>query len=120
MRLLADENFPGPAIRVLQSHGHGVLSAKELMRGSDDRAILERAQMENRVLLTFDKDFGELAFRFGLPATAGIVLFQLSGLTPDQDNARALVSRESRDDWTGHFAVVTDDRIRMRPLPRRE
>jgi predicted nuclease of predicted toxin-antitoxin system len=79
--------------------------------------VLARAQAEDRVLLTFDKDFGELAFKSGLPATCGVVLFRLSGTNPHEDNARALEALAERQDWGGHFAVVQSDRIRMRSLP---
>lgn len=116
MRILANENFPGPLITTLRGRGHDVVAVKEVMRGADDRAVLQKAQAETRILVTFDKDFGELAFRFGLPAQGGVILFRLSGSKPELDNARALAAMESRADWAGHFAVVTDDRIRMRPL----
>jgi predicted nuclease of predicted toxin-antitoxin system len=94
-----------------------VLSVKESMRGAGDRAVLERARAEVRLVVTFDKDFGELAVRLGLPATSGVVLFRLSGTSPEDDNTRVLAVLESRSDWSGHLAVVTGDRIRMRPLP---
>jgi len=68
-------------------------------------------------VVTHDKDFGELAFRAELPSTCGVILFRLSGSDRDTDNQRVLEAIESRDDWAGHFSVVTDDRIRMRPLP---
>ena len=68
--------------------------------------------------MTFDKDFGELAVRMGLPASSGVVLLRLKGDNPETDNARALAALTSRDDWAGHFAVVTDDRVRLRALPR--
>jgi hypothetical protein len=64
-----------------------------------------------------DKDFGELAFRSLLPASCGVILFRLAGMDPETDNQRILEAVESRTDWAGHFSVVTDDRIRMRPLP---
>ena len=67
--------------------------------------------------MTFDKDFGELACRVGLPASSGVVLFRLTGSSPEVDNSRALAALESRNDWAGCFSVVTDDRIRMRRLP---
>jgi predicted nuclease of predicted toxin-antitoxin system len=72
--------------------------------------------VEIRVVVTHDKDFGELAFRSGLPAECGVILLRLAGSNPDEDNRRAVDAIESRDDWTGHFSVITDDRIRMRPL----
>jgi predicted nuclease of predicted toxin-antitoxin system len=93
------------------------LSAKESMRSEADGAILARAQAEERIVLTHDKDFGELAFRSQLPASCGVVLCRLTGSDPDTDNRRILQALESRTDWAGHFSVVTDDRIRMRPLP---
>jgi predicted nuclease of predicted toxin-antitoxin system len=87
------------------------------MRGAPDYEILSRAQTEQRLVATFDKDFGELAFRFGLPATCGVVLFRLTGRSPEDDNSRAIAAITSREDWAGKFAVVHDDRIRVRPLP---
>jgi hypothetical protein len=69
------------------------------------------------VSATIIEDFGELAFRFGLPAECGVILLRLAGDNPAADNLRAVQAIESRLDWTGHFSVVTEDRIRMRPLP---
>jgi predicted nuclease of predicted toxin-antitoxin system len=53
------------------------------MPGSGDQVVLSRARAEDRILLTHDKDFGELAFRAGLPATCGVILIRLGKLTPD-------------------------------------
>lgn len=119
MRILANENVPGPVVAALRDAGHDVLSAKEAMTGAADRKVLERAQLEARLVVTFDKDFGELAVRAGLPAASGVVLLRLRGSNPDADNARVVAALSSRDDWPGHFAVVTDDRVRLRPLPPR-
>lgn len=117
MRILANENFPGPVVRALRERGDDVAWVKEIARGATDEVILARAQAEKRVLVTFDKDFGELAYRLVLPASCGIVLFRLRGSSPDEDNARAVTALTSRDDWVGQFAVVEDDRIRTRALP---
>jgi len=119
MRILADENFPGDAVDALQKRGHDVAWAHSDSPGDSDVAILARAQAEHRILLTFDKDFGELAFRSGLPASSGIVLFRISTPSPSHVARVAVAALESRTDWTGHFAVVEDERIRMTPLPRR-
>ena len=69
------------------------------------------------MLVTQDKGFAELAFRSGLPASCGVILLRLSGDNADRDNRRTIDAILSRTDWVGHFSVVTDDRIRMRPLP---
>ena len=117
MRILANENITATVIKELRQRGHDVLSVKEAMRSARDEVILTRAQAEQRLVVTHDKDFGELAFRSGMPASCGIVLFRLSGPDPESDSRRVLEVLESRTDWAGHFSVVTADRIRMRPLP---
>jgi predicted nuclease of predicted toxin-antitoxin system len=68
VRLLADENFPGVAVAALRSRGHDVAWIRTDAPGSGDRDVLARAEAEGRLLITFDKDFGELAFRLRLPA----------------------------------------------------
>jgi len=117
LRLLANENFPGPVVRELRRRGHDVAWILELAPGARDVDVLRRAQAELRTIVTFDKDFGMLALRAGLPAACGVVLLRLSGPTPALDNARALDALTSRDDWAGHIVVIEDDRIRIRPLP---
>ncbi|MFO1009436.1 MAG: DUF5615 family PIN-like protein [Planctomycetota bacterium] len=117
LRLLANENFPGPVVRELRRRGHDVAWVLELEPGASDEEVLHRAQFELRTVVTFDKDFGMLAFRAGLPAACGVVLLRLTGPTPDIDNERALEAVTSQEDWAGRFVVIDDTRIRIRPLP---
>ena len=117
MRFLADENIAQSIVVRLRETGADVLSAKESMRGFADRDILARAVTEARVLITFDKDFGELAFRSHLPATCGVVLFRITHRGREKDIGRVLDTMQSREDWSGAFWTVTDKRIRRRPLP---
>ena len=117
MRILADENFPGDAVAILRRLGHDVLWVRTEAPGISDREVLARAQAEDRVVITFDKDFGELAFLFGLPATSGIILFRLRAKSPASVALQAAIALDSRTDWAGHFSVIEEDRIRMTPLP---
>ena len=117
MRLLANENFPGDAVTALRDNGHEVAWMRTDAPGSSDAEVLARAQAEARILITFDKDFGELAFRSRLPATSGIVLFRISVPSPAYIARVAVDALASRSDWAGHFSVVEDTRIRMTPLP---
>ena len=117
MRFLADENILSSAVRELRQRGHDVLWAKEMLQGVADPAILQSAMADGRILITQDKDFGELAFRVGLPANCGVVFFRLSGSDPDADAKRIVEVIESRTDWAGHFTRATEDRVKMRPLP---
>jgi predicted nuclease of predicted toxin-antitoxin system len=117
MRLLANENFPADAVDALRARGHNVAWVRMDAPGSSDRQVLDRAVAEDRLLLTFDKDFGELAFGAALPASCGVVLFRIRLTSPGQVAQRAVAVLESRADWAGHFAVVLDDRVRMTLLP---
>ena len=63
MRLLANENFPRIAVEALRARGHDVAWVRTDIPGASDQDVIHRAVAENRVLVTFDKDFGELAFR---------------------------------------------------------
>lgn len=117
MRFLADENVPGPAVAALRRSGHDVHWIKEVMPGTGDATVLDLAQREGRVVVTADTDFGELAFRSGLPARCGIVLIRLDWTNPEADNHTIATALASRDDWGGVFAVVERDRVRIRSLP---
>ena len=117
MRFLANENISSGVIQALRALGHDVLSAKELMRSAPDDEILSRAESENRIVITHDKDFGELAYRWGLPPGGGVILFRLQKRSPENDNHRILEVMQSDIEWEGHFSVVTDYQIRCRPLP---
>jgi predicted nuclease of predicted toxin-antitoxin system len=117
VRILANENVPEPLVSELRRRGHDVVWMVEAGAGDDDKHVLQRAQQERRLVVTLDKDFGELAFAQRLPAQHGVVLIRTSGSSPDADNARAVIALESRDDWFGRFATIEDDRIRSRPIP---
>jgi predicted nuclease of predicted toxin-antitoxin system len=117
MRLLANENFPRAAVDLLRQHGHDVAWVRTDNPGVDDGDVISRAMAEQRVLVTFDKDFGYLAFRQGMPASCGIVLFRISPSSPEHVAQTALTVLESRTDWAGHFSVIEEGRIRMTPLP---
>lgn len=67
-------------------------------------------------MLTFVKDFGELAFSSGLQVSCGIILFRIPLLSVDYLATAILEVVESRSDWAGHFAVAESGRIRMRTL----
>ncbi len=118
MRLLANENFPGDAVAALRDRGHDVAWIHIDAPGSRDTEVLARAQAEDRIIVTFDKDFGELAFRAGLPATVGIVLFRIATPSAAHVARVAVAALESSIEWAGFFTVIQDQRIRQTPLPK--
>ena len=117
MKILANENFPRLAIEALRAAGHDVVWARTDMAGDEDHVILARAQSESRVVVTFDKDFGELAFRWGLPAECGVILMRFKLQSPAAARDRIVDVLQQRSDWTGNIAIIEESRIRIRPLP---
>jgi predicted nuclease of predicted toxin-antitoxin system len=78
--------------------------------------VLAQTAREGRILLTFDKDFGELARNGRLPAACGVLLFRIPMPRPGDVGTRLAQLIAARDDWAGHFSVVETGRVRMRPL----
>lgn len=115
MKFLADENFPLPALSALRNNGHEVSSVAEDHAGLSDEAVAEICEREGRILLTFDKDFGEMIFRRGLSAGSAVVLFRIIPETTILvESLRSLLDTGLL--LPGVFCVVARDRVRVRPL----
>jgi predicted nuclease of predicted toxin-antitoxin system len=118
MRILADENIPRCVVEALRRENHDAAWVPEDAPGAADHKVLARAHDERRLLLTFDKDFGELAFRKGLPASScGVILLRGGAVSPARLAEKVAAVPRSRSDWAGHFSVIEEDRVRMTPLP---
>lgn len=112
MKVLLDTCVAGPVVApALDAAGHDVVWAGDWASDPGDEAILARAYQEGRVLVTLDKDFGELAVRQGQPHR-GIV--RLVNLTTHEQASVCLVilDRHQRDLPAG--AIITADRLRLR------
>jgi hypothetical protein len=116
MRFLANENFPGAAVTALAAAGHDVVWVRASAPGTSDADVLAWAGREQRILLTFDKDFGELSSRSTLPAGCGVVLFRTPMPKPGDVGEGLARLITVRDDWAGHFSVIEPGRVRMRAL----
>jgi predicted nuclease of predicted toxin-antitoxin system len=114
--ILADENIEAEIVARLRSDGLAVEYIIETGRGADDEDILERARVANQVLLTSDKDFGELVYRRHL-AHAGVVLLRLDDALTAIEKADIVAAafRQHGASFPSAFSVVTEKVIRMRP-----
>ena len=83
MKIVADESVDKQIVDRLRADGHEVLFVAELDPGIDDETVLLRSRQSSALLLTADKDFGELVFRQRL-LHSGVLLIRLAGLTPDR------------------------------------
>jgi hypothetical protein len=80
-----------------------------------DEAIVTWAAREERIILTFDKDFGEQAGQAGSLARSGVILFRVP-MTAASGGATLAARIAERTDWASHFSVVEPGRVRMRRL----
>jgi predicted nuclease of predicted toxin-antitoxin system len=118
MRFVANENFPVASVRVLRQAGHDVLHAAENLAGLEDEIVLQRAHDEQRILITFDRDYGELIFKRRLATPLGIVYLRFDPATPVEPAELVLALQGHGGIKLEHqFTVLTRDQIRQRPLP---
>lgn len=116
MRILADQNIPRHTVHALRTEGHDVVWAQTACPGEPDHVLLTKAIQEHRAILTFDKDFGGLAFHTNLPAACGIILLRFTPARPSAVTSTVLAALETRAVWSGYFSVIEKERIRARPL----
>jgi predicted nuclease of predicted toxin-antitoxin system len=116
MQLLADENVPRPIVRWLRSQGHDVLYAAETRGQRSDADLLSEAEAQNLVIITEDKDFGELVFRDRLNSH-GVILLRLWDFPVSFRLARLqAVWTTVESNLPGRFVVVTEGKLRVRAL----
>ena len=117
MNLLADESVDKLIVDKLRQNGHSVLYIAELSPSIDDETVLHQANQNRALLLTQDKDFGELVFRQGLVHT-GVVLVRLAGLSPQiKATSVSTVLTNHEDELRGAFSVISPGRVRIRQSP---
>jgi predicted nuclease of predicted toxin-antitoxin system len=118
-RLLADENIPRPSILQLREQGHDVEAVAEFAAGMHDTDVLAHARDHEQILLTFDRDFGELLYRRAAPAPAGVIYLRFVPASPEEP-AQVLQKLFAIEDFqlTGRFTVINREHVRQRPLLR--
>jgi predicted nuclease of predicted toxin-antitoxin system len=119
VKIVADEGVDRQVVDELRSLGHDVLYIAESEPGIDDETVLARSRESGAVLITADKDFGELVFRQGR-LHSGVVLLRLFGLTP-QEKAQIVGAALERhaDELPDRFAVISERSLRLRGGTRR-
>lgn len=115
MNFLADEGVDRPIVDQLRQEGYNLLYVAEMARSIPDDEVLALANANNALLITADKDFGELVFRLGR-INAGVVLLRLAGLQPATKAATvATVFREHTAEMQNAFTVISPGMVRIRP-----
>lgn len=118
MKFLADENFSLPSVHLLRRAGYDVLAIAEVAPSSKDPIILARAVSEERVILTFDRDYGELIYGEKQPAPVGVVYFRFAPTSPLEPGEILIELIENDKSFVGYFTVIARRLIRQRMLPK--
>ena len=116
IKLLLDENFPEPAARRLDASGLNVLAVRDACPGWVDEEVMALAVDEQRWIITFDRDYGDLVFKQSLPAPPAIVLLRESHYRPAEPADWVLSLLAQPDIYVGRFVVFTRDKVRVRAM----
>jgi predicted nuclease of predicted toxin-antitoxin system len=116
LRFLLDENVGKTLAAILAANGHDVIRVFEVASGSSDVQILNLARIEDRILVTYDSDFGDLIFVGNEPPPNSIIYLRLD--PSDQQSAGfQLISLCKRQDISSCMIVIDHQNIRMRAFP---
>lgn len=119
MNILADENIAFSIITRLRADGHLVELMAEIAKGDPDTSVLDIANQRDAVVLTEDKDFGELIMRHQMRAV-GVILIRLSGFSPtERAEIISRVIRVHESKLPGAFTVIRPRTVRIRPNPHK-
>jgi predicted nuclease of predicted toxin-antitoxin system len=113
VKCIADESVDKPIVEALRANGHEVYYILEENHGIPDNEVLRIANEKNSVLITSDKDFGEIVFR-QKRNHFGVVLIRLSGLNSEQKILLTLSAIERhQEEMINHFSVISKTHIRI-------
>ena len=117
MRFLADESCDFALVRALRGAGFDVVAVAELSPRALDEQVIDLAVQESRILLTEDKDFGQLIYA-SARRSGGVILVRFPGAVRKQMPDAVLdFVHKRQDQLAGCFAVVQPGRIRVRRTP---
>ena len=115
MEFLANENFPLPSVKLLRASNIVIRSISEENPGISDAQVIQLAVDNNFIILTFDKDYGELIFKYAIAKPPGVIFFRNKGQEPEfagkallQMLLDKIITLEAR------FTVIDKDSIRQR------
>ncbi|WKZ65721.1 MAG: DUF5615 family PIN-like protein [Flavobacteriales bacterium] len=114
MHFLANENFPAPGIALLRSAGYDLTSIRETAPGVSDHVVIAMARTESRVILTFDKDYGEIIFKEGIENPPAVVFFRHRGKDPLAAATLLLDLLAQGTAILGRFTVIEEGGLRQR------
>lgn len=116
INFLANENFPLKSIKLLRTTGYKVISILEENPGEKDEEILKKANKEKLIILTFDRDYGELIYHYKFPVPGGVIYFRFEPETPEEPGKILLSLLKKKIELFHKFTILDKKTIRQRAL----
>lgn len=117
MRFLANEYISSLTVAQLRSAGYEIDHVRELMSGATDEAVIEQAFATKSIVITFDKEYGDLIFRNAPSPPLGVVLMRFDPVSVDEvASILALILSDESVQLEGKFTILTRQSIRQRNL----
>jgi len=115
MKFLANENFPLRSTRYLRNKEFDIVAIGTDNPGIQDRVIIQPAIHENRINLTFDRDYGELIFKFNYKPQSGVIYLRIEEFEADEPGkiTADLVSKNEFN-FDNALTVVDKNGVRQR------
>lgn len=117
MRLLVDENCDISVVKTLRAAGHDVVAVAEISPRAEDSLVVEMALRDDRVVVTEDKDFGQLVFAAGRGSAGVLLLRYPARMRKILATEVARIAEEYGPRLLGGFAVASPGRLRISRLP---
>lgn len=115
MIFLANENFPFPSVLILRQAGYHILSVSELFPGISDEEVIDKAKANNSVILTFDKDYGEIIFKHARQNPPAVIFFRFKGENSEAAGQLLIDMLENKEmEFEKKFTVIEKEGIRQR------
>jgi predicted nuclease of predicted toxin-antitoxin system len=116
IRFLANENVSLATVRRLQEEGFDVVAVSTDFPSISDESVILFASIDNRVIITFDRDYGELIFQHKVAPPPGVIYFRLHSFRPE-DPAEILLKFLKLDiNFEGFFSVISENNLRQKKL----
>jgi len=115
MRLLANENFPLTSVKILEKAGYDIIYAGLDFKGIFDNEVIDIAIKEERTIITFDRDYGELIFKKGYRPRSGVIYLRWDNFQPDEPGEFLMeLFKNKKIKYGSRLTVITEKHIRQR------
>ncbi len=115
MKLLANENFPKSSVKILKDSGYDIVSVGDEFAGILDSEVIDFANQEHRIILTFDRDYGELIFKKGFRPASGVIYLRWEFFLPEDPGKYLIELFNSKNIlYENTLTVISEDNIRQR------